>query len=154
MDARYEARQATIEDLRELAALFNEYRMYYGQAPDEERARRFLFERFEHRESIMFLARDRTDNRAVGFTQLYPAFSSISMKRSLILNDLFVIEACRGQGAGQLLLDAAKAYARSIGAKGLELETMISNEQAQRLYERNGYEKETDFYRYFLRTEG
>ncbi|MDF2958823.1 MAG: hypothetical protein K0S39_558 [Paenibacillus sp.] len=88
--------------------------------------------------------------RITGFTQLYPVFSSISMKRSLILNDLFVKEEYRKQGIAQLLLDEAKNYAKQMNAKGLELCTAIDNERARRLYERNGFVQDQEFFHYFL----
>nr|WP_212980849.1 GNAT family N-acetyltransferase [Paenibacillus azoreducens] len=142
--------QATVNDLEELSVLFNEYRIFYEQASDLEGAKNFLFERLAHRESVIFAARDQEANRAVGFTQLYPSFSSVSMQRLLILNDLFVLPESRKQGAAQQLLDAARKYASAIQAKGLELSTASDNANAQRLYERLGYKKDTEFLHYFL----
>lgn len=149
--ATYEVKQATIEDLHDLADIFNQYRVFYGQESNVDQARCFLFERFEHRESIIFIVRESSSNVIGGFTQLYPSFSSISLERLFILNDLFVREESRKHGIGQLLLDAAKTYAQQMNAKGLGLSTAIDNHQAQRLYERNGYEKDEAFYHYFLR---
>jgi ribosomal protein S18 acetylase RimI-like enzyme len=150
MNNTFEIVQANIEDLEPLTVLFNEYRIFYQQHSDLEGARSFLFNRIAHRESILFLVRDREMNTAVGFTQLYPSFSSISMKRSWILNDLFVTEAYRGRGAAQLLLDTAKEYAEQTHAKGLALSTAIDNERAQAIYERNGYKRDDEFYSYYL----
>nr|WP_245252065.1 GNAT family N-acetyltransferase [Paenibacillus sediminis] len=150
MTNQFEVRQATIDDLDGLAEIFNDYRVFYGQTPNLEQARLFLFERFEHLESIVFIAKDQNTDRIVGFTQLYPVFSSISMRRSLILNDLYVNEQYRKQGIASMLLDEAQSYAKSIKAKGLELSTAITNEQAQRLYERYGYVKDEEFYHYYL----
>lgn len=141
-------KQATIENLDALADLFNEYRVFYQQESDREGAKRYLFDRFVNRESILFLVTEGENH--IGFTQLYPSFSSISMKRSWILNDLYVREEYRKRGAAKLLLEAAKTFAIQTQAKGLELSTAISNEIAQRLYEMNGYKKDTDFYHYFL----
>lgn len=143
-------KQATIEDLEVVAALFNEYRMFYQQDSDVEGAKQFLFERIVNRESIIFLAIENEGNTPVGFTQLYPSFSSISMKRSLILNDLYVKEEFRKHGAGKLLLDAAKAYATQTLSKGLELSTASHNEIAQRLYESNGYKRDEEYFHYYL----
>ncbi|HZG86741.1 GNAT family N-acetyltransferase [Paenibacillus sp.] len=149
--ANIEVRQATIGDLAEAAALFNEYRQFYGQPSDPDGAQAFLYERFVHLESVIFLAKAGTERETVGFMQLYPTFSSISMQRSWILNDLFVAASARGQGAAQALLDAAAAYARQTGAKGLALSTAPDNVIAQRLYEKNGFERDAEFYHYFLR---
>lgn len=147
----YGVKLATIEDLHELAEIFNLYRVFYGQDSNVEHASRFLFERFEHRESVVFIARDHDTKEIAGFTQLYPSFSSISMERTYILNDLFVRSEHRKQGIGQLLLEAAENYAQQMNAKGLELSTAIDNEQAQRLYERNGFERDEEYFHYFLR---
>ncbi|QYR24045.1 GNAT family N-acetyltransferase [Paenibacillus sp. sptzw28] len=142
--------QATIEDVEDIAHLFNEYRIFYNQESDLVAARSFLSDRFEHSESILFIAKDTVLNKAIGFTQLYPSFSSISMKRSWILNDLYVIDAYRRRGAAQLLLDAVKTYAKQTKAKGIGLSTAIDNERAQRIYERNGYERDNEFFHYYL----
>ena len=69
--------QAVLADLDALASLFDDYRQFYGQPSDLAAARAFLQARFEHGESTIFCA--KTDGQAVGFTQLYPSFSSVSM---------------------------------------------------------------------------
>ena len=51
-----DVRQATIDDLAGIAVLFDQYRIFYGQATDLESAYAFLFERFEHNESVIFVA--------------------------------------------------------------------------------------------------
>lgn len=142
--------QATIADLEDIAYLFNEYRIFYQQESDLEGAKAFLFDRLEHRESIIFIAKDRESNKPVGFTQLYPSFSSVSMKRLWILNDLFVGDEYRNCGVAQLLLDAARNYAILTKAKGIEFATAIDNVKAQRLYDRNGYQKDEGFIHFYL----
>ncbi|MDQ8733610.1 GNAT family N-acetyltransferase [Paenibacillus sp. LHD-38] len=142
--------RATNNHIVELADLFNQYRIFYKQVSDLKGAAAFLSVRLEHQQSILFIAVNQATGEAIGFTQLYPSFSSVSMKRSFILNDLFVLEKHRGQGAAQLLLDHAKSYAKANGAKGLELSTAMDNKQAQRLYERNGYERDEMYYHYYL----
>ena len=39
-------------------------------------------------ESVVFIAFDEIN--PIGFVQLYPSFSSLSMKKSWVLNDLYV----------------------------------------------------------------
>lgn len=142
--------QATVHDVEDAAPLFDQYRVFYGQESDVVSARAFLFDRLVARESMIFMARDSTNHQAVGFMQLYPSFSSISLKRSWILNDLFVAEDNRGKGIAQQLLEEAKKYAGACSAKGIELATAQDNVKAQQLYERNGYEKDEAFYHYYL----
>jgi len=129
--------KASIDLLDELTPLFDGYRVFYSQASDPDAARQFLSERLYSEDSIIFLARD-TSGRALGFTQLYPSFSSVSMQRIYILNDLFVSESARGMGVGAALLKHAQQFARKEGCKGLTLETAIDN-PAQKLYKRLGW---------------
>lgn len=150
MTISLEVIQATIQNLDELAVLFNQYRIFYKQESNIEGAKQFLFERLSYMESTIFLALDKASQRAIGFTQLYPSFSSISMERVWILNDLYVVEQYRNLGAAQLLLEAAKSYAVQTKAKGIGLSTAINNDRAQHLYEKNGYTRDTEFYHYFL----
>lgn len=143
-------KQATIENLDEIAVLFNEYRIFYKQDSDLNGAIKFLYDRFEHMESIIFIAIERETNNIIGFTQLYPKFSSVSMKRLYLLNDLYVSEKYRKNGIGKLLLEAAKSYAIITKSKGIELAALIENKNAQRLYENNGYKKIEDHFHYFM----
>jgi GNAT superfamily N-acetyltransferase len=139
-------RRATSDDLEVVAALFDQYRQFYRAATDLDAARRFLRERLATGDSVVQLAFNGAE--ALGFTQLYPSFSSLSMARILILNDLFVAPAGRRCGAGAALLDAAAAYARESGAVRLTLSTGIDNTTAQSLYEQKGWKRDTDFFVY------
>lgn len=85
--------KAHIEHLDLIVSLFDAYRMFYRKPSDKEAAKQFLFERLKNRESIIFLA--LVDNEAVGFTQLYLSFSSVSMQPIYILNDLYVTKEYR-----------------------------------------------------------
>jgi GNAT superfamily N-acetyltransferase len=75
----------------------------------------------------------------IGFIQLFPSLSSVSMKRVWILNDLFVQEAHRKQGAAKLLMSAVENFARETGAVRIILSTQVSNVAAQSLYKSLGY---------------
>src|SRR5258708_6822142 len=143
-----EVRQATVADLNLLVPLFEAYRQFYRQPSNPERARRFLLERFEHNQSVIFLA--FADDAAIGFTQLYPSFSSSAMARIFILNDLFVAPEARRHGAGSALLQAAADYGRRVGAIRLVLSTEITNTTAQSAYERMGWKRDTVFCVYQL----
>ena len=138
--------------IAELADLFDEYRVFYGQPRDRIGAEAFIGERVARGESVIFLARASVDGETVplGFTQLYPSFSSVSMKRLWILNDLFVRPVARRSGVARALLDRATQLARDTGARGVILETTMDNHEAQALYDSYGYKKDTEFFRYTL----
>ncbi len=142
-------RQATLQDLDQLVPLFDCYRQFYEQLSDPALARSFLRERLTRDQSVIFLAFDG-QQRAIGFTQLYPSFSSISAARLFILNDLFVHPDARRSGAGAALLRAAADFGRAANAVELELSTATSNQAAQALYEREGWRRDKGFYVYRL----
>jgi GNAT superfamily N-acetyltransferase len=141
--------RASLEHLEIVAPLFDAYRQFYRWPPDLAGARVFLSERLSRNESAIFLAEG--DGAYHGFTQLYPSFSSGRMERLWILNDLFVAPASRGRGAGAALLEHARQFALETGARGMVLETATDNLTAQRLYERLGWVRDTEFYTYILR---
>ena len=145
-------RRATLDDLEHLAPLFDGYRQFYGQPPDVALARSFLSERLTRSESVIFLAFD-AQQRAIGFTQLYPSFSSVSAARTFVLNDLFVTPGARRGGAGLALLRAAADFGRAAQAVELELSTAMSNHGAQALYESEGWQQDRDFFVYRLRLQ-
>jgi len=131
-------RRATAEDVHAIAPLFNHYRMFYQQPSDEVMAHRFIGERLQRGESVIFLA--EVGGKTVGFTQLFPSFSSVRAGRAFVLNDLYVDIAARRLGVARALLQAAADFARSEGAIRLELETDHDNRSAQALYRHMGWE--------------
>ena len=138
-------RRATVADLDALVPLFDAYRMFYAQASDPVRAREFLAQRLANGESAVLVA--ERGPSAVGFTQLYPVFSSVRTARTWLLNDLFVVDGARRGGVARALLDAAAAFAREQGAAGLMLETTRDNAPARALYRDAGWhEDETQWY--------
>jgi len=139
-------RQAALDDLDAIAPLFDAYRQFYGRPSDPDGARAFLDDRLQRRESVVLLAFD--GEQAVGFTQLYPSFSSVSLAPIQILNDLYVDPSARKHGVGTQLLSAAVEYARSVGAIRLTLTTATTNLPAQRVYEAAGWKRDDVFYVY------
>ena len=140
---------ASLDDLDLLVPLFDNYRIFYEQQSNRDGARQFLTNRLSNNESHIILAKE--DQKAVGFTQLYPLFSSVSMQRMHVLNDLYVLPDCRGKGIATLLLNSAKEFTIKNGSKGLALETHLTN-PAQELYERLGWIKDEDYLHYFWKS--
>ncbi len=134
--------RVTLENLESTSRLFNQYRQFYGQADDQDCCYEFLSQRIGSQESVILVA--TIDEVEVGFVQLYPSYSSISMKRVWILNDLFVAEEHRCQGVGKELLQEAQQFAKDSNAARLLLCTGTENEHAQRLYESAGWQQHSD----------
>jgi ribosomal protein S18 acetylase RimI-like enzyme len=133
--------QAQIKNLEDLAPLFDDYRVFYKQDSDIEAAKSFLLNRLKQKDSVIYLA--YINDKAVGFTQLYPLFSSVSMQPMYVLNDLFVDSNYRRKGIGEALINKAKAFSKEKQLKGLAIQTAYNN-PAQHLYERVGFKKDTD----------
>ena len=142
------ARRAQLSDLHDLAQLFDGYRQFYEQLSNIPAATQFLRERIERDESVIFIA--HAGGEALGFTQLYPSFSSVSMGSIFVLNDLFVAPGGRKRGIGRRLLEAAAEHGRREGALRLTLSTAITNQTAQSLYESQGWMRDERFYVYNL----
>lgn len=145
----FQIRQATVHDLDVLVPLFDGYRQFYKQPSDPARARHFLTERLAHHESLILLACDDR-GAGLGFTQLYPMFSSVRAVRSYLLNDLFVVAEARRHGVAKALLMAAADQARALGAASMSLATALDNTAAQALYESLGWQREQGFCEYGL----
>ncbi|MHB1587922.1 MAG: GNAT family N-acetyltransferase [Acidiferrobacteraceae bacterium] len=136
-------RQAILSDIEALIPLFDGYRQFYGRESNLDGAREFLLARFNHGESTLFIA--QAAGSGIGFSQLYPSFSSVSLARIFILNDLFVAENHRQHGAGKLLIAAAVDFAKSLGAAGVTLSTGVTNAPAQALYDSCGWKRDEQF---------
>jgi len=150
MGAEIRIHQADGSDLNAVAALFNQYRIFYGKQDNAVGAARFIGERLALRDSVIFVAAVFRDGieaawEAAGFVQLYPSFSSLSMSRLWILNDLYVAKPFRGHGIGRELLNQAKEHALRSGASALTLSTHPGNLAARRLYESAGYVEDSEF---------
>jgi len=146
-----EIRRATLDDVEAIAALFDAYRQFYRREPDLDSARAFIRNRLARDESVVFLAVDSA--APVGFTQLYPSFTSAGMARIFILNDLFVMPQVRGRGIATALLRRAAEFATGEGAVRLTLSTATDNRTAQAVYERAGWKRDDAFLVYQLALE-
>ncbi|HEY8100097.1 MAG TPA: GNAT family N-acetyltransferase [Burkholderiaceae bacterium] len=142
----FTVRRAELSDAVLIAPLFDLYRQFYKQTSDLPLALAFIEKRLSRNESVIFVAED-ANKKPVGFTQLYPSFSSVSARRTWILNDLFVLPELRRQRVGFALLDAAKIHAIATRAKRLSLSTAHDN-PAQQLYESFGFVRNNAFYQY------
>ncbi len=138
--------EADLNMIDVLAPLFDQYRVFYEQESNNPAATRFLVERIQKKESIIFLA--YFNEEPAGFTQLYTSFSSVSLQAIFILNDLYVSPNYRGKGLGEALLNKAKEFCKEKKYKGLALETELEN-PAQKLYEKLGWKKDMACFHYF-----
>lgn len=139
--------RAQLSDVSEAAPLFAAYREFYGEPYDLDASASFLASRLARDESIVLIAKNDGGD-PIGFSQIYPAFSSTRLAPIWILNDLYVSEEARGTGAVDALLDTAATLATDAGAIAIELSTAHTNLRAQAVYDRSGYEVDTVYKHY------
>jgi ribosomal protein S18 acetylase RimI-like enzyme len=139
-----EIKRITSDESSLVISLFNQYRVFYKKESDIALAEKFIKERLDKTESVIFVAleKDGVQQNPVGFTQLYPKYSSVSASKNWILNDLYVDSNYRKQGIGEALIKNAMDFARAEGATFVQLETAIDNYTAQSLYEAVGFIKQ------------
>lgn len=142
--------QATLEHLDLLTPLFIKYREFYGELPLPDSSRKFLENRLTRKESVIYLALADDEDKALGYCQLFPSFSSLSLKRVWILNDIFVAEDARRMLVADRLLQTAKQMAKETNAVRMRVATSVSNEVAQKTYESIGFREDTRFKNYIL----
>ena len=142
-------RRAAVADLPLVAPLFDAYRVFYKQPSDLAGAHAFLAERLRLNESVILLA--ELDGIGVaGFTQLYPAFTSVGIRRLWLLNDMYVAPEARRRGVSTALLEAARQHGLDTGAARLVLTTELDNLAAQATYEAHGWKRDERYYTYEL----
>ena len=139
--------RATQADLGDLVPLVELYRAFYKQ-PANERTAQYVTDRVRNDEAVVFIA--RIDAKAVGFTMIYPTFSTVALAPIWLLNDLYVDESARGHGIARQLMETAEQAARDAGAARIWLRTANDNLPAQALYEGRGWAQDTVFRRYDL----
>jgi len=145
---QYELHQANLNDYKIISSTFDQYRLFYKQESDIEGAGKYIKERLKNNEAVIFFI--NINNKCAGFTQLYPTFDSVRLRKKIVLYDLFVCEEFRRQGFGKVLMNAARGYAELNSFGSIELSTAKKNLAGQSLYESLGYIQDQEFYSYDL----
>ena len=148
MKENFIIKEATVEDSEKIGEVFDLYRQFYKKDPDKIISIEYIKQRLTNKESTIFFVEE--DNVCIGIVQLYVTFDSLELSKKIILYDLFVRSEYRKKGIGAMLMDASKDFAENNDINGIELSTAISNGTAQRLYESLGYERDNEFYSYYL----
>ncbi|PHS13569.1 MAG: GNAT family N-acetyltransferase [Kangiella sp.] len=131
------------KDKADIAELFDQYRVFYQMKSNLKSATKFISERLNQKDSIIYLAKHSNSrtSQACGFIQIYPTFSSVAMKSIWTLNDLFVSQDYRKKGCARALMKQVEIDAKENNIFSIKLATAIDNLQAKNLYESLNYKK-------------
>jgi ribosomal protein S18 acetylase RimI-like enzyme len=136
IDGRVNVRLAKRGDEAEVASMIAGFRdSYEEQNPSDEEIATAVSELIEDERTDFLLAGEP----AVGFAQLRFRTSVWTGSEDAWLEDVFVVEQARGEGAGRALVEACIERARERGCKRIQLDTNESNETALSLYESLGF---------------
>jgi GNAT superfamily N-acetyltransferase len=150
MSIEVRAEPVSLQELEILLPMIAAYQRFYEvEDVDDERNRAFFSRFLAPSEDGMLLAAWRGEE-PVGYACLYWHFTSLVPAETVLMNDLYVDEAYRGEGVGRALIEASAGIARERGAHHLEWATAPDNETAQRLYDSTGAER-SEWVEYELR---
>lgn len=131
--------RCTEAHLESLVKLIQEYRKFFGCSESAEAVYEFFQERMRLQDSATFMALQSGTEIGMGFVNLYPSFSTLSLKPIWILNDLGVSRSYSGHGVAKSLILKAQEFALETGAIRIELKSEKANEKALSLYESVGF---------------
>jgi GNAT superfamily N-acetyltransferase len=119
------------------------YQRFYEATDIQAERNRSFFRRFLAPSRDGLLIGAWRAEKLIGYACLYWHFSSTRAVETVLMNDLYVDEAARGEGVGRALIEASAEIARERGANHLEWATRPDNATAQRLYDSTSAEKST-----------
>jgi len=140
------ANSTAIDDLTQM---FDRYRQFYQMDSNIAAAKQFMSDRLSLHDSIIFIC--YTAGKAQGFAQIYPSFSSVAMRRTWTLNDLYVNKGERRTGVARLLLNHTLEKARQAEIFSVKLVTAKDNLIAKSLYQSLGFQQNDRFDSFSIR---
>lgn len=134
-DERVAVRKGTKADSRGFLQLLVALARFEKLAPPTPAARkRILRDVFERKRVNLLLA--FLEGRPVGYALYYYTYSSFLARPTLYLEDLFVLEECRGVGVGRSLFNRCVREAVQNDCGRMEWSVLNWNRKAIRFYER------------------
>ncbi|HSB08763.1 MAG TPA: GNAT family N-acetyltransferase [Blastocatellia bacterium] len=89
---------------------------------------------------MFLLVAEEEDHEVVAFASITSRPQLRLTGQLVTIDELVVADRARGQGVGRMILEAAEAMARKLGARRLELETNRARESYRRgFYVKNGF---------------
>ncbi|PQP80406.1 GNAT family N-acetyltransferase [Paenibacillus sp. PCH8] len=131
-------RETQPDDLKSLTALMHDYVVgfYNNPWPGDQSIELLINNLLDQQIGAQFVAEQ--NGKLIGFSTLFFTYSTMKAKRVTVMNDLFVVETCREGEAEALLFEHCQQYTREQGCAYMSWITAVTNERAQKLFERLG----------------
>ena len=126
-------------DLEAWQALWNGYNAFYGREGSSALSPEITsltWQRFFDPGEPVFALVAESEGRLVGLTHYLFHRSTTRIELTCYLQDLFTLQAARGQGVGRALIQGVYAAARSEGIKRVYWQTHASNATGRELYDK------------------
>src|SRR6202162_825447 len=139
--------------VQRLLPLMRQYCEFYRVAPSDEgllTMARALVADPTH-EGMQLLATDGGTD--IGFATLFWSGETTISSRVGVMNDLYVVPACRGRGVSSALVDACLQRCREHNASRMIWQTALDNPRAEAVYDHIGATRE-QWLDYWLDTSG
>ena len=136
----YSVREATVDDIP-LILKYIHKKAAFDKASHvvEATAERLKEEMFGyHPKAFVFFA--ELEKQPVGFAVCFFTFSSFLTKPGIWVDDIYVLDAFRGKGAGSTLLTYLARMAKACDYGRIEWMGSVTNEKGMDFYKRNGAE--------------
>jgi GNAT superfamily N-acetyltransferase len=109
-----------------------------GYPSTGEEVRKRLSQMLDANQYAVFVA-ELPAGQIAGWIGLY-VFRAVELETTVEISGLIVDEGIRSCGIGKILLDAAEAWARSLGCSAISVRSNVTRDRAHRFYTANGYE--------------
>ncbi len=146
--------EAEPSNIEAIAALAEEMDSFYGATdiePFSTRTRQIADAIFSNPPAAHALLAWNVD-QLVGFAAYSFLWPAVGLTRSLYLKELYVVQACRGQGIGKLIMQNLIGIAAKSACSRIEWTTDEQNRGAQAFYESLGMPRNSS--KLFYRLEG
>ncbi len=114
--APVEVKPIAESEFEALLPMIASYQRFYEVADIDAERNRAFFRRFIAPSEDGMLLGAWGEGELLGYACLYWSFTSLIPAETVLMNDLYVDEAARGQGVGRTLIEASAAVARERGA--------------------------------------
>lgn len=140
-----EIRKAKLDDIEGIFELLNE--LYAGKIEYNIFSKIYM-EKLNDCNNYYIVAIE--NKKIIGILISEISYKLHKSKKVSFIEDLIVNEQYRNRGIGKLLIEDAIRYAKKLECEVVELTSYITNENAHRFYEKNGFKKHSYKFKKYL----